>query len=435
MLCCLAARAPATDREVPGSKLASTGTGRSSRVQCVSFKPCIHSLPGSAYRTFAPTRLWDALLAAGLLHYNVLADKYGSNLQPWFLFGSEPPVTEEERSLLLERFYEKDASGRYVNLGWPSWAKGLLTAGRQRQIERCDKETFDWSVRSPRLWADVKAAGTDLITLVECDHYDDFWRDRLQAAGYSSVWRKRPRGNSPDGCTIAWRNSTFELIAHDGVDFADSIDGQARGELDRTLLLALLQFKRNPQQRVVIATTHLARNPENRQQHLPRGYQYGLLFRELLVFAAAHGALDAPVVIAGDLNAQCVDELSELSKGVAAVCGGMEKAHPVLWSIRDAPTSATTRTEVRQCRIDYVLYQTSKLVLRSVGKLPALDRAMPNVDQPSDHAPVRESPPSISFHQLSSALHQLLALISSRSFNLSRLNLPAHRTDKLLIAL
>lgn len=115
-----------------------------------------------------------------------------------------------------------------------------------------------------------------------------------------------------------------------GVDFANSLEAQAAGQLDRTLLLALLRFKRNPSQRVLVATTHLARNPECRQQTLPRGYQYGLLFRELLAFASAHDAVDAPVVITGDLNAKCIDELSELSKGVAAVCGGMDKVRPLL---------------------------------------------------------------------------------------------------------
>ena len=41
-------------------------------------------------------------------------------------------------------------------------------------------------------------------------------------------------------------------------------------------------------------------------------------------------------------------------------------------------------------RIDYVLYQTSKLRLRDVSHV-ALNAPMPNAEHPSDHAPVRAS--------------------------------------------
>ena len=36
-----------------------------------------------------------------LVHYNVLADQYASNLQPWFLYGAEPPVSDAERAALM----------------------------------------------------------------------------------------------------------------------------------------------------------------------------------------------------------------------------------------------------------------------------------------------------------------------------------------------
>ena len=38
-----------------------------------------------------------------VFHYNVLADQYGSNLQPWFLMGAEPPVSNEERKHMHEQ--------------------------------------------------------------------------------------------------------------------------------------------------------------------------------------------------------------------------------------------------------------------------------------------------------------------------------------------
>ena len=86
-----------------------------------------------------------------------------------------------------------------------------------------------------------------------------------------------------------------------------------------TLLIALLQFRRNPSQRVLVATTHLARNPEDSSQTMARGYQYSVLFRELRAFATAHSAISAPVVITGDLNAQvCVPPPATLSARLRA---------------------------------------------------------------------------------------------------------------------
>ena len=319
-----------------------------------------------------------------IFHYNVLADQYASNVQPWFLYNAN--VTSNERAALIERFYEKGPAGRYVNLGWPTWAEDILSAERRAAVEAYDAEFFSWDARSERLWAQVEGAACDVVTLAECDHYNDFWNAKFRDAGYSSVWRKRPRASSTDGCAIAWRHSTFELVAHAGVDFADS----ERGQLDRTFLMALLRFKRNPSQRLLVATTHLARNPEVRSQTLPRGYQYGLLFRELLTFATEHAALEVPVTITGDLNAECVDELSGIAKGVAVATGGMDKVHPVLNALLDAPTPPTTKTDAREMRIDYVLYQTSKLRLRDVSHV-ALNAPMPNAEHPSDHAPVRAS--------------------------------------------
>lgn len=326
------------------------------------------------------------------MHYNVLADQYGSNLQPWFLYGAEPPVTPDERKALITQFYEKDDRGSYKNAGWPKWAPdGLLAPGRRAQIERCDREVFRWEKRSARLWERVEREDPDVLTLVECDHYDDFWLPRLRAAGYDCRWRKRPRESSRDGCCVAWRRSLLELAAQGGADFGDSLESQLSGKLDRTCMLALLRYRRDPSCAVLLATTHLARNPENPRQIWSRGYQYGLLFRELLGFAEAHAALDAPVILSGDLNAQDVDELAGIERALVILAAA--PAHPLLWSVTDAPTPPTTRTDCRCMRIDYVLYQAAKLKLLHVKEMPRLaeDSHAPipdGVDHPSDHLPV-----------------------------------------------
>ena len=92
-------------------------------------------------------------------------------------------------------------------------------------VEAYDEQIFRWEHRRERLWqacvthkVGCRERSPDLITLSECDHYDDFWRARFDEAGYESVWRKRPRPSANDGCAIGWRRSTFELVAEGGAD-------------------------------------------------------------------------------------------------------------------------------------------------------------------------------------------------------------------------
>ena len=374
----------------------------------------IHRLLGSRLRRFSTSRL-DALekLVAeqtariqelerrlsssqqvdfSVLHYNVLAKQYGVNCQPWFLYGAD--VGKEERDEMLRLFYERDpVTGEYANAGWPRWADSVLEAERIAAIEDYDDRHFRWAERRHRLAAQVEGAGADLLTLVECDDYGDFWQPTLEGLGYDSVWRKRPRDSSRDGCAIGWRSDRFELVASSGHDFADEV-GCDSSRLDRTALFALLQWRGGggggggggPPTRVVVVSTHLARNPEDPSKTWARGYQYACLFGELRAFAAANGALDAPVIVTGDLNSKAVDVLAGITRALMALMP--RPCHPMLWAVKDVPTPPTTSTEVRTMRIDYVLYQSQALKLLGVSDLPHLTGAIPDATHPSDHLPV-----------------------------------------------
>lgn len=116
-------------------------------------------------------------------------------------------------------------------------------------------------------------------------------------------------------------------------------------------------------------------------------HRYGLLFREMLAFAAAHGAADVPVVFTGDLNANDCDELAGIARMIVRLLSS--PTHPLLWSVRDAPTGPTSITEERRARIDYILYQSDRLELTGAGAPPEEDLPpLPNEHFPSDHLPV-----------------------------------------------
>lgn len=209
-----------------------------------------------------------------LLHYNVLADQAGTNMQPWFCYGAS--VSQAERRELHRRFYE-DGHKFAPNKGWPGWAVGVLSPERIAAVEEYDRHIFAWQSRRERLWDVVRehsvgcrVRSPDIVTLAECDHFHDFWEGRFTAAGYGALWRKRPRESSRDGCAIAWRESTFELVAEGGFDFGSTM---ASRKPDRTCAFALLRWRRDPSVRLLVATTHLMRDPESDDAQLTRGFQ------------------------------------------------------------------------------------------------------------------------------------------------------------------
>ena len=325
-----------------------------------------------------------------VMHYNVLADQAGTNMQPWFCYGAG--VTEEERKELHRRFYAMGtANKRLPNKGWPGWAEGVLSPERIATVEEYDARVFAWEVRKHALWKQVmthkvgcRERSPDVITLAECDHFDDFWREQFEAHGYAVLWRKRPRRSARDGCAIAWRRSTFELEAEGGFDFGAEFGAP---EPDRTCAFALLRYKRDPSVRLTVATTHLERDPNDDNRQISRGYQYGTIFRKLLSFAGKHDAEQVPVVLTGDLNAKDCDELAGIARALVRLL--RSPTHPLLWSVMDAPTPATTYTEERCMRIDYLLYQSAAVSLTGVGQLPRLTAPIPDDTHPSDHLPVR----------------------------------------------
>ena len=322
-------------------------------------------------------------------HYNVLADQAGRNTVPWFCYGAE--VTKKERLELHRRFYaEGDKNKRLEDKGWPTWAEGVLSPERIAAVEACELSTFAWERRKWRLWHEVAShrvgfrdRAPDIITLAECDHFDDFWSVQFESNGYKATWRKRPRRSARDGCAIAWRDSTFELVAEGGFDFGSKRDATAP---DRTCCFALLRWRRDPSVRLLIATTHLERDPESTDADISRGFQYGAIFREMLAFAGAHDAEDVPVVLTGDLNAKDCDELAGIARALVRLL--KSPTHPLLWSVMDAPTSATTVTESRHLRIDYILFQSAAIALTGIGRMPRLSAPIPDADHASDHLPV-----------------------------------------------
>eukprot|EP00929_Paragymnodinium_shiwhaense_P023109 TRINITY_DN14552_c0_g2_i2.p1 TRINITY_DN14552_c0_g2~~TRINITY_DN14552_c0_g2_i2.p1 ORF type:complete len:578 (+),score=119.31 TRINITY_DN14552_c0_g2_i2:89-1822(+) len=318
--------------------------------------------------------------------YNILAGYLGNNMEPWFLYGVDMPP--ERRKRVNAKHGEKGPNGNYLNEGWPNYVQGILSEEEQRQVEKVHEECFAWEPRKFRLLDHIRQLDADTLSLVECDYYEEFFKPELNKLGYESVWVKRPRPSSHDGCCIAWRRGVFELVAHGHVEYVDRYcPKQQRSYKDRVALMALLRFKLNGE-KVCLISTHLARNPEQPEIDLLRARQIGQVVRALADFAVEHDCMDAPVVLTGDLNATSFSKL----RGMACALALLREdtyVHPFTFDCKDVPTGVTSVTCARNVRIDALMYQSQRLELIDLNKVPKLSEAIPNRYHPSDHVPIR----------------------------------------------
>eukprot|EP01062_Namystynia_karyoxenos_P046942 TRINITY_DN35303_c0_g1_i1.p1 TRINITY_DN35303_c0_g1~~TRINITY_DN35303_c0_g1_i1.p1 ORF type:complete len:662 (+),score=192.93 TRINITY_DN35303_c0_g1_i1:83-2068(+) len=338
--------------------------------------------------------------------YNILAGYLGNNMEPWFLYGVDCPP--ERRELIFAKHREKDSAGVFVHKGWPNYVKGILTEEEIETVERTHRELFQWEDRRERILRTIEELDSDVISLVECDHFEErtgvpltvgdhdpnsgFFKERMAEKGYDGVWAKRPRETSHDGSAVFWRRSCFTLEASQHIVLVDA-ERDGRRQIDRVCLAVLLRFAHRDQCAIFLST-HLARNPEEERQEWLRARQIGQVLKFLAHFAHEHCALDAPVVIAGDMNSANFVRVRGLAEAILVLRGDLAQdqvVHPMLFEARDVPTGATSVTDCRQVRIDALLYNRTRLQLKDVRQLPHLSHAIPSAEHPSDHLPIKAS--------------------------------------------
>jgi len=161
---------------------------------------------------------------------------------------------------------------------------------------------------------------------------------------------------------------------------------------DRLALLTLMR-SRVTGDTVIFASTHLARNPEEKELDGLRSRQISQVIRGIASFSQQRGAHRAPVVLTGDLNATAFERLIGIASVSAILREGGSGPHPFVFDCRDVPSRPTSVTKERQMRIDAILYQGKRLDLLDICDAPELtvDDPIPNALHPSDHVPVKAS--------------------------------------------
>lgn len=129
-----------------------------------------------------------------ITHYNLLAQAYGENTKPWFLYGAKPPVSKRERDAIEEKYNLRNAEGKPLHPGFRSYTSGILSERRMEQIEAYDREHFAWESRKWRVLDTILERHPDIVTLAECDNYEGFFKEQLFKKGnLRSRWVRRPR--------------------------------------------------------------------------------------------------------------------------------------------------------------------------------------------------------------------------------------------------
>jgi len=207
--------------------------------------------------------------------------------------------------------------------------------------------------------------------------------------GYESIWRKRPRPSSDDGCCIAWRKGMFEVMATQCVEYVDKYDPvRKRTFKDRIAVIALLRTPIGGQT-VCFVSTHLQRNPEDPTQDMLRARQVGQVLREIGDLTQQHNVHNAPVILTGDLNCTSFGRLRGIANTVSLLNRDVFM-HPFTFDCADVPTGVTSVTTARCMRIDAIMYQSQRLELVDVLELPELlpEQPIPSAQHPSDHVPI-----------------------------------------------
>jgi len=97
-------------------------------------------------------------------------------------------------------------------------ADGLF--GLQSDIgsfSRVSPKIAHWDYRKELLLQEILQFDPDIITLQECDHYDDFFQPELLRRGYSGHFAPKPSSpclivsDKSDGCALFWKFDRIKI--------------------------------------------------------------------------------------------------------------------------------------------------------------------------------------------------------------------------------
>ncbi|CAF0775888.1 unnamed protein product [Brachionus calyciflorus] len=131
--------------------------------------------------------------------------------------------------------------------------------------ENLNKKYLSWDYRKHNILEEIKKLNAHIYCFQEmqASDYENFFRKKLNNMGLESVYKKR-YGDKPDGCCIAFRKVSFEIVKHVDVDyFVPGVEILNRENVGIIMLLKHKAKKSDDKPKFLcVATTHILYNPK-----------------------------------------------------------------------------------------------------------------------------------------------------------------------------
>lgn len=196
----------------------------------------------------------------------------------------------------------------FVVMAWNVLADGTAQDEYQQRHGGVDEGVAGWNARKLLLAAEVARVQPDILLLCECNHFEDFWSEELQALGLKGLWapkfdsaagglpfRKYIRDAPSDGCAIFYRQECLKEVWTETFRFQNTM------ELAKQVLLEPINLE-GP--RLLVGVTHLKGNNASLSADLRR-MQAGMwakMIKQTLSHAGAGELDNVEIVLAGDMN-------------------------------------------------------------------------------------------------------------------------------------
>lgn len=330
-------------------------------------------------------------------------------------------ITMEELAKTPANNQEFSLKQYNVFSGWkgdntkPSMLQGAEISREQREaVFQLQNDTvFDWSAHRVLLLKEMFADSPDILTLQDLDMYAEFFTAAFEERGYGSLHAKRI--GEQDGIAIVFKHARFRLLAaserfhlpsegdhtplhHPGSnstvadDVKEDIMHKSRNMRDKggygqqsglVAVFALLQDRTNPQQKVMVGTTHLDKGPENPLKSLTRIKQMSVLnvIQEYLAKKWGVSLDNDIVIIAADLNTDRHEESMVKRPALA----GADYRFTNMTLLRRTGSSTTM---IGHCNMwfDYI-FHAGQAEVAETNCLSDATQPIPNWNQGCDHVP------------------------------------------------
>lgn len=173
----------------------------------------------------------------------------------------------------------------------------------RRELFPENGDALKWKWRSKVLASEISYYNPDIICLqeVDKDKVEAHWRPKFKKMGLSMVFSTlavKPHGN-----IIAYRDSMFDLVGDEMINYDDLIIPDAPRQIEsRNTGVFVTLFNKTIGKKIIVGTTHLFWHPVGSYE---RTRQMSLFLRRSSELADQNPG--SVVLLAGDFNSECFD--------------------------------------------------------------------------------------------------------------------------------